>query len=660
MARTKGYDAFITYNRASGSALALAFRSGLHRLAKPWWKLRATHVFLDRSETRTGTLLRPEIEQALARSRHLIVVASPGAAASEWVGQEIEWWCEAHPNGVPLLVLQEGTIEWDDGTNDFDWSATIGLPRGLARRYAQEPRYEDLRALARRDPFPADAPEFREAVLGLSAALRDSSPAELDAEDVRQHRRALRAARAAAVVLLVLSVVAIRLWRVAEERRQIAVAGRCAAQAQLVKAESPELAALVAVEAMKRDPDLAAEPRVRGLACLPRWYTPWERFENRIESRRLRAIRVDRDGEWVMGLEQVFLTGPMENLRVWSSETGKVLLEQLNAGGLALDVARSAGEEAPTLLLGADDGRLHVWRGAGDAQPLDLPPVTGEEPELPITMSPDGEHFSFVNGQTVTLHQFSSAKPIATLEFDSPFRTVFTPDGAWLLTMSRLDDAFSRSKEGSYLIDWRIGGVRVQDRSVTCDIELRDSAFPMLATSADGKWLATGFRRIEVWVIGGERSHVLDLGIDDMLELKPSVFASTLPAISSGGDRFAMALDNVVWLWRTESGALDRRLSCHGRVQKVLFSPDGNWLVVAESSSVHLLEVRSNQGHDTLLELGDTVVDVAFAPNGSWLVAGTEECRVAVWPWPIDDPMSYARRCAGRALTPEEEDRFLR
>ncbi|MEU6370889.1 hypothetical protein ABZ876_35535 [Streptomyces sp. NPDC046931] len=39
------FDAFLSYSKRENETLAQALHSGLHRLAKPWYQLRAVHVF---------------------------------------------------------------------------------------------------------------------------------------------------------------------------------------------------------------------------------------------------------------------------------------------------------------------------------------------------------------------------------------------------------------------------------------------------------------------------------------------------------------------------------------------------------------------------------------------------------------------------------------
>ena len=52
--------------------------------------------------------LSAAVREALAQSDHLIVICSPRAARSEWVGREIEYFRAVHGDGRILAALIEG------------------------------------------------------------------------------------------------------------------------------------------------------------------------------------------------------------------------------------------------------------------------------------------------------------------------------------------------------------------------------------------------------------------------------------------------------------------------------------------------------------------------------------------------------------------------
>src|SRR5215217_6968462 len=88
------YDAFISYSHAADGKLAPALQSALQGFAKPWYQRRALHLFRDQTSLALTPELWPEIERALSASRYFLLLASPDAADSRWVQQEVGWWLE--------------------------------------------------------------------------------------------------------------------------------------------------------------------------------------------------------------------------------------------------------------------------------------------------------------------------------------------------------------------------------------------------------------------------------------------------------------------------------------------------------------------------------------------------------------------------------------
>src|SRR4051794_23023009 len=105
-----GYDVFISYSRSGQSELAASVQKGLSRLAEPWDRRRALRVFRDRTSLPASAALGSTLESALARSRVCVLLASPQAARSEWVGHEIGWWLEHRSLESLLIVLCDGAL----------------------------------------------------------------------------------------------------------------------------------------------------------------------------------------------------------------------------------------------------------------------------------------------------------------------------------------------------------------------------------------------------------------------------------------------------------------------------------------------------------------------------------------------------------------------
>lgn len=73
------YQAFISYSHAADGKLAPAVQSGLQRIAKPFYRLRAMRVFRDETSLHLTPKLWPLIKQALSETEHFVLVASPAS-----------------------------------------------------------------------------------------------------------------------------------------------------------------------------------------------------------------------------------------------------------------------------------------------------------------------------------------------------------------------------------------------------------------------------------------------------------------------------------------------------------------------------------------------------------------------------------------------------
>src|SRR5882757_8225660 len=108
----KAYDAFISYAHDADSAFAPALQRGLQHLAKPWNRRRAIEVFQDQASLAASPALWPSIREALDTSRWFVLLASPEATRSHWVGKEIEHWVSNKGTDDLLIVVTGGTWIW--------------------------------------------------------------------------------------------------------------------------------------------------------------------------------------------------------------------------------------------------------------------------------------------------------------------------------------------------------------------------------------------------------------------------------------------------------------------------------------------------------------------------------------------------------------------
>ena len=230
------YDAFISYSHAKDKPIAAALQSNVQKLGKPWYRRRALRVFRDDTSLSATPSLWPAIEQALGQSRYLILLASPEAAASPWVGKEIGYWLEHKSVDTLLVALTDGELAWDEAAGDFRWPAATPLPSCLQGRFTAEPKWVDARNY-RDGANPRDA-KFTELAADFAAAVHGMPKEDLLSQELRQQRRALTLAWGAAVALLLLAGAALWQLRVALVAEQIATEQRHIAEQQTVIAKS--------------------------------------------------------------------------------------------------------------------------------------------------------------------------------------------------------------------------------------------------------------------------------------------------------------------------------------------------------------------------------------------------------------------------------------
>lgn len=209
------YWAFISYSHKDA-----AFGRQLHRRLESYFlprrfvgqptaqgivPRRLAPIFRDREELPAAADLSAEVRAALAQSRSLVVVCSPGAAASKWVSREVEVFRTLHPDRPIFAALRDG-----DPAHSFP-QVLFGTSPGGER---VEPLAADFR------PHSDGAHlGFLKLVAGITGLGLD----ELVQRDAQRYRRRVMvltaAALAALLVMGALTALAIRARGEADRQR---------------------------------------------------------------------------------------------------------------------------------------------------------------------------------------------------------------------------------------------------------------------------------------------------------------------------------------------------------------------------------------------------------------------------------------------------------
>ncbi len=266
------YSAFISYSHNTDSTIAGALQSALHRFAKPWYKLRALHIFRDQTNLAVNPALWSSIRDALDQSLFLILLASPEAAASPWVAKEVEYWIVRNGPSHILIVLTGGALKWDHSAAAFTSTETNALPPSLLASFPEEPLFLDLRWA--RDPGASlrlRDPRFREAVLQLACTLHNRPKDELDGADVRLQRQTRGLAASGLIALLLIALFALRQTHLTREESVHNFAASLAVSSAKVLADSPDRAreaALLAIESNRLNQSFEGNQALRTAVSL--------------------------------------------------------------------------------------------------------------------------------------------------------------------------------------------------------------------------------------------------------------------------------------------------------------------------------------------------------------------------------------------------------
>ncbi|WP_203183997.1 toll/interleukin-1 receptor domain-containing protein [Streptomyces pratensis] len=236
-------DAFISYSQSKNAPLAKQLQRGLERLAVPRFRAMRMSVFRDITGLPANHDLWQSIQRELARSRYLILLASPDAAASPWVAKEIDYWLRERDTEHLLIAVVGGEIKWDDSAEDFDWRKTTCLPRNLAGHFTAAPLWVDLREIEERGHLSLRYPPFRAAVATLAAPLHGRPKEELEHDDFRQVRFVKRLGWSSVALLVALLMLAVHGFVDAGRQRDEAVAQARVSASQALAARSGQLLA---------------------------------------------------------------------------------------------------------------------------------------------------------------------------------------------------------------------------------------------------------------------------------------------------------------------------------------------------------------------------------------------------------------------------------
>ncbi len=585
-------------------------------------------VFRDREELPTATDLGEVINEALRRSRYLVVICSPRSATSKWVNEEVLAFKRMGRSDRILCLIVDGEPNASDKP---DLASEECFPRAIRLEVSEDGAITERRT----EPIAADAREGKDgkgdARLKLIAGVLSVGFDQLKQRELQRRQRRLLALSATmtAIALVMGALTAWALMAQDEATRQRVLSDRRLVRhyaregVRLMDAEDPAgaLSWLVEAAAVAEDDDAAEGLRV--LIASVMQSCPWVQAVV-MHDDHISSAAFSPDGA------QIATVSWDETLRVWETATG-------------------TGVTAP----------MKCQHGA---------------PLGPIRFTPDGQRLVTDEGfpsESVWDVKSERAAPYALLPEDGVLHgATFSPDADLLVT----------PREDNAVVVWDVA----RRRLVTPPMQ-HSELVSSVSFSADGKSIASvSGRTVHVWDLMTATRRAIVTDEDDVQSASLNADGRRVATVSSEGARVWDATTGeplmpfvgrdtdvvsarlgprdellLTWggstarVWRiTDGEPTTPPLRHEGQVHHAAFAPDGTAVITTggddqtarvwssgavgrwESSSRDRGKMLDEWNALAVLHHNDAVRNASFGPGGRFIVTtGSTEARV----WRTDE-----------------------
>lgn len=566
----RSYDAFISYSRHDKTFAAMLEKSLVAYVPPQGLGLPSRHleVFRDESDL-TGVEYHAAIRAHLESSSKLIVICSPRARASEYVGEEIQCFVEARGAANVIPVLLSGTPNNEAGPEQ---QAEMAFPQALVNAMAMPlaVNYSDF------DPARNHVAKgaFYGAWCTLIANLFGLGRGEVEQRETRRRARRLRAIVAMSVAV------------------------------------GAALCIALVVTVLSRNE--AARQRDRAVDAIGRIFTEraWQQYD-----------RGDRSlgAKYALAGWRIAASTEADQRLVLAS----ILQETTDLLAVLRHPARPVsatfgGPDGDLVVTTSEDGEVRLWDWRSSKQ---VRTFTGHDLKTTYAAFDPGGKTVVSTSEDSTARVWdavSGREVVAPLDHSRPVtRALFSPDGRQIVTASRMQ-SISRESQGLDLWNASDGKLvwTASPRAAVLAVDFTPDGKGLVDVIEDG---TTEFRERRSGVLS--RSQKFGEG------------SPTAATVNAAHDLLVLAHGNVASVFRLGTGQMVAQLPGGGKaVVALAISRSGSTVAVGGDDGIARTwdaatgyRIAAQVGHE------GEIVHVAFSADGGRIVTVSTDATVRVW-----------------------------